>query len=148
MRVLRLSLVGTVTLSLIGGLGSVVMAQDATDQAVEPDSILFVGNSFTENLGGVENHVSALAASENPPREIVAAARTMGGATLKTHHQQSDPNPVFGAVAAINARATMTSSCSRTTSPSTSSTRCPRSSRRRADSISWSGAPEARRSSS
>ena len=103
MRTLRLSLIGTVTLALVGGLGSVVMAQDATDQAVEPDSILFVGNSFTENLGGVENHVSALAGSENPPREIVAAARTMGGATLKTHHQESDPNGVFGAVAAINA---------------------------------------------
>ena len=101
MRTLRLSLTGTVILSLVGGLSSVVMAQDATDQPVEPDSILFVGNSFTYAGGGVENHVAALAASEEPPRDITADASTMGGATLKIHHQMSEPDSMFGAIDAI-----------------------------------------------
>jgi len=56
-------LAGTVILSLVGGPGRLVIAQDATDQAVETDSILFVGNSFTSAGGGVGNFVAALAAS-------------------------------------------------------------------------------------
>ena len=101
MRTLRLSLAGAVVLALLGGPGSVVMAQDATDQAVEPDSILFVGNSFTFFNDGVEDYVTALAESEKPPRDITADASTMGGATLKTHHQMSEPDSMYGAIDAI-----------------------------------------------
>lgn len=101
MRTLRVFLAGTAIVGMLGGLGSVVVAQDATDQAVEPDSILFVGNSFTYFNDGVENHVAALAAAEDPPRDIAADASTMGGATLKIHHQMSEPDSMFGAIDAI-----------------------------------------------
>jgi hypothetical protein len=99
MRTLRLSLAGTVIVVLVGGLSSVVMAQDATEQAVEPDSILFVGNSLTFFNDGVEQHVAALTASEDPPREIIADASTMGGATLRDHVEMDEH--FYGAVDAI-----------------------------------------------
>ena len=101
MRTLRLSLIGTVTLSLVGGLGSVVMAQDATDQAVEPDSVLFIGDSFTWAVGGIETHVAALAEAEDPPHAMTADASTMDRATLKIHHQMSEPADMFGAIDVI-----------------------------------------------
>jgi hypothetical protein len=102
MRTLQLSLAGTVILSLVGGLSSLVMAQGAADQAVEPDSILFVGNSFTSAGGGIETHVADLAASEDPPRTIRTSASTMVGATLKIHHQMSEPAGMFGAISTID----------------------------------------------
>ena len=96
------SMVGAVVaVGLLVGIASVVIAQDATDQAVEPESILFIGDSFTWALGGIETHVVALAASGEPPRDITADASTMDRATLKIHHQTSEPDSIIGAVAAI-----------------------------------------------
>jgi hypothetical protein len=95
------SLVGTVTLVLLGGLSGVVIAQDATDQAVEPDSILFIGDSFTWAVGGIGTHVAALAASEEPPHAVTTDASTMDRSTLEIHHQMSEPDSMDGAIDAI-----------------------------------------------
>ena len=101
MHTLRLSLAGTVILSLVGGLSSLVTAQGATAQAVERDSILFVGNSFTSAGGGIETHVAALAESEDPPHTLTANASTIRGATLKDHHEMRNPPGILGAIDVI-----------------------------------------------
>ncbi len=79
MRTLRLSLTGTIMVVLVSAVGITVSAQ-----VEEPaERILFVGNSFTFNAGGVDNE--GLAASEDDAPLIEVDDRTMGGATLTTH---------------------------------------------------------------
>ncbi len=48
-----------------------------------PRKLLFVGDSFTFSNGGLDHHVRELAASAQPPRQIVADSDTQGGAPLR-----------------------------------------------------------------
>ena len=48
-----------------------------------PGRLVFVGNSFTYDNGGLENHVKQLAEAANPPQRITSDRATKGGATLK-----------------------------------------------------------------
>ena len=74
MRTLRLSLTGTVIVALLGAVGIPVSAQ-----VEEPtERILFVGNSFTFNAGGVDNHFEGLVASEDDPPLIEVDDWTRG----------------------------------------------------------------------
>jgi hypothetical protein len=92
---------GVIAVGLLVGIANVVIAQDATEQAVEPETILFIGNSFTWAVGGIETHVAALAEAEDPPHAIAADASTMDRATLKIHHQTSESADAFGAIDVI-----------------------------------------------
>lgn len=81
MRRLRPSLTGTIIITLVSTVGISVSAQ-----VEEPaERILFVGNSFTFNAGGVDNLFEGLVASEDDPPLIEVDDRTRGGATLTTH---------------------------------------------------------------
>lgn len=48
-----------------------------------PHKLLFVGDSFTFSNGGLDHHVRELAASAQPPRQIIADSDTQGGAPLR-----------------------------------------------------------------
>jgi hypothetical protein len=102
MRTLRLALAGTVMLALLGAPAGSVLAQSADDATAaptsEPGSILFVGNSYTYWLDGVDAELARLVASEEPPRTIDVERFTLGGATLKQLYQDSIPEARFGAV--------------------------------------------------
>lgn len=89
MRTIRLKLITMMTAALVLVSVAAVVAEAADDEGVEPESILFVGNSFTFYNDGVENHVQALAASADPPRVIEVTPAAFGGATLATHHQMT-----------------------------------------------------------
>ncbi|MEX1295328.1 MAG: hypothetical protein AB1Z67_04065 [Candidatus Limnocylindrales bacterium] len=86
---LQSALVVTATAALVFGMVASVGAQGVDDKNAEPESILFVGNSFTFFNDGVENHVQALAASADPPRALEVTPAAFGGATLATHHQMA-----------------------------------------------------------
>jgi len=92
MRRLRSTLVATVAVVLAFGTVTGTVAQEAepvAEDAAEPESVLFVGNSFTFFNDGVENHVQALAASADPPTALEVTPAAFGGATLATHHQMA-----------------------------------------------------------
>ena len=86
MRVLRVPLAGVVIVVLLAGSVGTTLAQDPAENATaaEPESILFVGNSFSFWDDGVWTHVAGLAASEDPPRTIDVDSITAGGAPLKS----------------------------------------------------------------
>lgn len=85
MRTLRLRLVAIVTVALVLGAVAAVVAQDVDDEVVEPESILFVGNSLTYRNGGVGTHVAGLAGSGSEPIALEVEESTSGSATLLTH---------------------------------------------------------------
>ena len=82
MHTLRLSLVGTAILALLGGLSVSVAGQSVVpgDRLhADPQSVISVGNSFIYANGGVETHVAALVASEYEPRPFEVDAATVEG---------------------------------------------------------------------
>jgi hypothetical protein len=102
MSTLRLSLVGMVILALLGGSASATLAQSETHAPRDaPTSVLFVGNSYTYWNDGVDTHVAALAASEDPPRVFNAEVSKIPSSTLRMHWEQSEPESSTGAVDAI-----------------------------------------------
>lgn len=98
MRRSQLTLVATLAVALFLNTGAGTVAQGVDEDAVDPESVLFVGNSFTYFNGGVEKQVAGLAAAEDPPRQIGVVAATLPGATLKRHHFLSQPESTFGAL--------------------------------------------------
>jgi hypothetical protein len=101
MRTLDPVLAAAVSVALLVGASGAVAAQDEDDRAMDPESILLVGNSLTYGNGGVEAHVAAMAAAEEPSRELIADTWTQSGATLRDHYQASELAEGLGAFHAI-----------------------------------------------
>jgi hypothetical protein len=98
---LKPTLISAIGIGLLAGSAVGVMAQDGDDRAVEPESILLVGNSFTYGNGGVEAQVAALAAAEEPARELIADTWKQPYATLRDHYQVSELAEGLGSLHAI-----------------------------------------------
>jgi hypothetical protein len=79
--------------------GAPAQAQDEPG----PVGVLFVGNSLTYWNGGVETHVAALAASEDPPLMIEAERATAPAYTLEELYRLSMPGGGPTALEAIRA---------------------------------------------
>jgi len=76
------------------------MSPGCTENAAEPgvappQSILFIGNSFTSANGGLDVMVDELATSLDPASELFTAAITADGATLKQLWQAGDATEVL-----------------------------------------------------
>ncbi len=81
MRTLRSSLIGTVVLALLSAGG----AATAQEGDPSPERILFVGNSFTFNALGVDEHFERLVESWEGSAPVEVHTSTAGGATLTRH---------------------------------------------------------------
>jgi hypothetical protein len=89
MRAMRLSLVGMVILVLLGGTGGTVLAQEPIDDAVEPHSFMFVGNSLLFWNDGAYREFERLAAAEEPPGTVEVMPVVQGGVILDALHRMS-----------------------------------------------------------
>ena len=99
MRAIKTTTISILVVGLLAGSVFGVVAQDGDAKAVEPESILLVGNSFTWD--SVEAQVAALAAAEEPPRELIADAWRQPYASLRDHYQLSELTEGFGALRSI-----------------------------------------------